>query len=68
MNERAKIYLGFGLVGVAIGAIAVFLQYMGNPPNMGLCFGCFMRDTAGGIGLHHAAPAQYVRPEVMGSC
>ncbi len=67
MNEWAKTYLGFGLVGVAIGAIAVVLQYLGNPPNMGLCFGCFMRDTAGGIGLHHAAPAQYVRPELVGA-
>jgi YedE family putative selenium metabolism protein len=66
MNERAKIYLGFGLAGVATGAIAVLLQHLGNPPNMGLCLGCFMRDTAGGIGLHRAAVAQYVRPEVMG--
>ena len=66
MKGRAKTYLGFGLVGVALGVIAVLLQYMGNPPNMGLCLGCFMRDTAGGIGLHRAAPAQYVRPEVMG--
>jgi hypothetical protein len=64
--KHAKTYFGFGLVGIAIGGIAVFLQYMGNPPNMGLCLGCFMRDTAGGIGLHRAAAAQYVRPEVMG--
>jgi YedE family putative selenium metabolism protein len=62
----AKTYLGFGLVGVAIGALAVVLQYLGNPPNMGLCLGCFLRDIAGGVGLHRAAVAQYVRPEIMG--
>jgi YedE family putative selenium metabolism protein len=62
-----RTYLAFAGVGLAIGAIAVLLQRLGNPPNMGLCFGCFMRDTAGGIGLHHAAPAQYVRPEIIGA-
>jgi uncharacterized protein len=66
-KEGAKTYLALGLVGVGIGAIAVVLQSLGNPPNMGLCFGCFLRDTAGGMGLHHAAVAQYVRPEVMGA-
>ena len=59
-------YLGAVVVGTVIGAAAVLLQSLGNPPNMGLCLGCFLRDTAGGIGLHHAAPAQYVRPEVTG--
>lgn len=55
------------LAGGVIGIAAVVLQWLGNPPNMGLCLGCFMRDMAGGIGLHHFAPAQYVRPEIIGT-
>lgn len=59
-------YLGAIVAGTIIGAAAVLLQSLGNPPNMGLCLGCFFRDTAGGIGLHHADVAQYVRPELAG--
>ena len=59
-------YLGAIAAGAIIGAVAVVLQSLGNPPNMSLCLGCFLRDTAGGIGLHRAAVAQYVRPEIMG--
>ena len=59
-------YPGAALVGLIIGASAALLQFLGNPPNLGLCLGCFIRDTAGGIGLHRAAIAQYVRPELTG--
>jgi len=59
-------YLGAIVAGTIIGAAAVLLQSLGNPPNMGLCLGCFLRDIAGGIGLHHAETVQYVRPEVPG--
>ncbi|MBN2182035.1 MAG: YedE-related selenium metabolism membrane protein [Sedimentisphaerales bacterium] len=59
-------YPGVIAAGAVIGAAAVVLQSLGNPPNMSLCLGCFMRDTAGGIGLHHAGAAQYVRPELAG--
>ena len=38
----------------------------GNPANMGICVACFMRDIAGGLGLHQAAVVQYLRPEIMG--
>ena len=38
----------------------------GNPPNMGICVACFMRDIAGGIGLHQASVVQYIRPEITG--
>ena len=57
---------GLILVGAVLGVVAFILQYNGNPPNMGLCLGCFMRDTAGGIGFHQFLPAQYIRPEVIG--
>ncbi|MDR0554833.1 MAG: YedE-related selenium metabolism membrane protein, partial [Treponema sp.] len=38
----------------------------GNPANMGLCVACFIRDTAGALGLHGAANVQYIRPEIPG--
>lgn len=53
-------------VGLFIGATAVFLTAMGNPANMGYCIACFIRDTAGALGLHGAAKVQYIRPEVLG--
>ena len=52
--------------GLVIGVIAALLVLLGNPKNMGLCIACFVRDTAGGIGLHRAAPVQYIRPEIIG--
>lgn len=52
--------------GILIGAIAVFLQFSGNPANMGVCVACFERDIAGALGLHRAAAVQYIRPEIIG--
>lgn len=52
--------------GVLIGIIAVALVYFGNPANMGFCIACFLRDTAGALGFHSAAPVQYLRPEIIG--
>lgn len=54
------------VTGITVGGLAVFLTVMGNPANMGLCIACFLRDTAGGLGLHRAAPVQYIRPEMIG--
>lgn len=54
------------LAGAIIGIVAAFLVQQGNPKNMGLCMGCFTRDTAGALGLHRAAPVQYIRPEIIG--
>ncbi|MEG1584817.1 MAG: YedE family putative selenium transporter [Anaerovorax sp.] len=59
----------YGLViftGAVIGAIAIALVFFGNPPNMGFCIACFLRDTAGAVGLHRAEVVQYVRPEIVG--
>jgi len=52
--------------GAALGLFGVFLSEAGGPPNMGLCIACFLRDIAGALGLHRAAPVQYLRPEIAG--
>jgi len=57
---------GIFAVGIFIGLIAVVLQKMGNPANMGVCVACFCRDIAGALGLHRAAVVQYMRPEIIG--
>ncbi len=54
------------IAGVAVGLLAVVLVLQGNPANMGFCIACFIRDIAGGLGLHRAAVVQYLRPEVIG--
>ncbi|MBR2539400.1 MAG: YedE-related selenium metabolism membrane protein [Mogibacterium sp.] len=54
------------IAGLVIGVIAAGLSYLGNPKNMGFCIACFLRDTVGGLGLHRAAPVQYIRPEIVG--
>ncbi len=54
------------LTGLIIGAIAVVLVKLGNPPNMGFCIACFERDIAGALGLHRAGVVQYIRPELIG--
>ena len=61
-NEKLFIVIA----GIIIGAIASLLVYFGNPANMGFCIACFIRDTAGGLGVHRAAPVQYIRPEIIG--
>ncbi len=61
-NEKVFIVIA----GIIIGAIASLLVYFGNPANMGFCIACFIRDTAGGLGVHRAAPVQYIRPEIIG--
>ena len=40
--------------------------YWGNPPNMGICAACFIRDIAGALGLHRASVVQFIRPEIIG--
>ena len=54
------------ITGLIVGAFAVALTANGNPANMGFCIACFLRDTAGALGLHGAAVVQYVRPEIIG--
>ncbi|MFQ3567849.1 MAG: YedE family putative selenium transporter [Aggregatilineales bacterium] len=56
---------GIIVTGSLIGLLAAVLQNQGNPPNMGVCMACFERDIAGALGLHRAAPVQYIRPEII---
>ena len=62
VNDKVKLLAAGGIIGI----IAVVLVYFGNPPNMGFCIACFLRDIAGGVGLHQAEVVQYVRPEIIG--
>jgi YedE family putative selenium metabolism protein len=57
---------GIIIVGIFIGILAPLLQKLGNPANMGVCVACFERDISGALGLHQAAVAQYIRPEIIG--
>jgi len=52
--------------GLVVGLLAPILVRFGNPGNMGICVACFSRDIAGALGLHRAAPVQYIRPELIG--
>ncbi len=61
-NERTRIILA-GLIFGVLGALAV---NWGNPPNMGICVACFLRDISGALNLHQAAVVRYLRPEIMG--
>ncbi len=62
MKDKRNVILAGGLVGV----IAVLLVHFGNPANMGFCIACFLRDIAGGLGMHRAGVVQYIRPEIIG--
>lgn len=62
MKKRIFI-IGAGLV---FGVLAALMVNWGNPPNMGICAACFIRDTTGALGLHSATPVQYIRPEIIG--
>ena len=61
-NEQVTIVA----TGAVIGLVAAMLVFFGNPANMGLCIACFLRDTAGALGLHDAKAVQYICPEISG--
>ncbi len=61
-NSRKNIIF----TGIFIGVSAAVLQKLGNPPNMGICVACMVRDIAGSLGLHRAEAVQYIRPEIIG--
>lgn len=54
------------ITGAVFGIFGVVLVKYGNPANMGYCIACFLRDTAGALGLHRAGVVQYIRPEIIG--
>lgn len=66
LMEQLNSKKGLAVVGVVIGALIAVLAASGNPPNMAICAACFIRDTAGALKLHTAAPVQYFRPEIVG--
>ena len=66
MKNTIFSHTGIIIVGAIIGVGAALLQYLGNPPNMGICVACMERDIAGALGLHRADVVQYLRPEIMG--
>lgn len=65
MTKRRGLFWLLG-TGIVIGCLAILLMKMGNPANMGMCVACFLRDTAGALGLDGAANVQYIRPEIIG--
>lgn len=54
------------IAGAVCGLVAAALAYFGNPANMAICIACFVRDTAGALGMHQAEVVQYARPEIIG--
>ena len=58
------LYIAFALV-FAVGAGAAALVGLGNPGNMGICGACFLRDSAGSLGLFAKGPRIF-RPELTG--
>ncbi len=61
---RKKIFII--VAGLIFGALGALMVNWGNPPNMGICVACFLRDIAGALGLHRVEVVQYLRPEIMG--
>ncbi len=61
-DSRVKLLVA----GCCCGIVAALLAFFGNPANMAFCIACFVRDMAGSLGFHSAAPVQYARPEIIG--
>ncbi|MCL1905530.1 MAG: YedE family putative selenium transporter, partial [Clostridiales bacterium] len=62
MAEKFKLPLAGALAAI----VSLILVLRGNPANMGFCVACFLRDTAGALGLHGVSAPSYARPEIMG--
>lgn len=62
LDSKAKLTVA----GVICGIVAAVLAFMGNPANMAFCIACFIRDTAGALGMHSAEVVMYARPEIIG--
>lgn len=66
MNQLVKKYMVYTITGIIFALIIFGLTLYGNPKNMGVCVGCFIRDTSGAFNLHNAKGFQYIRPEIVG--
>ena len=62
--SRKKIFII--VAGLIAGVLGALMVNWGNPPNMGICAACFIRDISGALGLHQAGVVQYIRPEIIG--
>ena len=54
------------VTGALLGLGGVFLTYLGNPANSGICVSCFMENVAGALQLHGDLRMSYIRPELIG--
>ena len=61
--SKNQLTVALGLTA-AVGTGAAALVLLGNPGNMGICGACFLRDTAGALGLFDGKPRIF-RPEVV---
>ena len=64
MKLSPKIWIMIG--GAVFGILGALAVNWGNPPNMGICSACFLRDISGALGFHRAGVVQYIRPEIIG--
>lgn len=53
------------ITGALLGFGGVFLVYMGNPANSGICVSCFLENVAGALRLHDYIRMSYLRPELL---
>jgi YedE family putative selenium metabolism protein len=54
------------LASAGVGMLAAVIVALGNPGNMGICGACFLRDTAGALGLFAGEGPRIFRPELVG--
>ena len=66
IKQKKPAVWGVAFAGLIVGLVAVCLRVFGNPASMAFCIACFIRDTAGALGLHRAESVQYIRPEIIG--
>ena len=66
MKQLTKKSMIYTITGIIFALIIFYLTFTGNPKNMGVCVGCFIRDTSGAVNLHNAKAFQYIRPEIIG--
>lgn len=65
MNQKSEIRTML-IAGSVVGVVGALMVLFGNPANMGFCIACFLRDSAGALGMHGACAVQYMRPEIAG--
>jgi uncharacterized protein len=65
LRRNLDLLLGVA-TGLAIGGFGVWLSFLGNPRNAGICISCYMENLAGALNLHGNARMEYVRPELIG--